>query len=85
MNTDCRESNPHRRAVEATVPALTAYRIRGNALQQFVARLLQSSESFSIWLKRDRHRRALDRLSDHTLRDIGLVRVDIDYGWHRLL
>ena len=85
MNTDCQESIQCRRAIEATVPALTTYRIRGNAVQQFVARLLQSSESFSKWLKRDRHRRALDRLSDHTLKDIGLVRIDIDRGWMNLL
>lgn len=85
MNTDCQGSNPRRRSLEATAPALAVHRLWGDAAQNIVDYLLRRSESFSTWLKRDRHRRALDRLGDHTLKDIGLARVDLDRGWHRLL
>jgi len=84
MNTDCQESNPRRYTIESVAPAQTACRIRGNAVQKIVAYLLRSSEFFSTWLTRERHWRALDRLSEHTLKDIGLVRVDIDRGWKHL-
>jgi uncharacterized protein YjiS (DUF1127 family) len=85
MNTDCQESNPCRRAIEAAAPALAPYSIWVAAAQEAFAFLLRSSVPFSTWMKRGRHRRALDRLSDHTMKDIGLARTDPDGGWHRLL
>jgi len=78
MHTNCQESNPRRRSIEATAPSQAVHRLWGDAAQKIVAYLFQSGECCSTWLKRDRHRRALDRLSDHTLKDIGLVRLDID-------
>ena len=77
MNTDCQESNPHRGTIEPVAPALAASRPWADAAQKIAAHLLRSSEFFSIWLKRDRHWRSLDRLSNHTLKDIGLAQVDI--------
>ena len=85
MNTDCQESNPRRHAIEAAAPALVAYSVWVDTRQKIFALLLRSSESFSTWMKRERHRRVLDRLSDHTMKDLGLARVDLDRGWHRLL
>ena len=85
MNTDCRECNPCRRAIEAAAPALAPCSIWVDAAQKAFALLLRSSASFSAWMKRGRHRRALDRLSDHTMKDIGLVRVDIDRSLKNLL
>lgn len=85
MNTDCQETNLHRRSIAAAAPIQVAHRLWGDAVQTLAAYLFRSRESFSTWLKRDRHRRALGRLSDHTLKDIGLVRVDTDRSLHRLL
>ena len=85
MNTNCQESNPCRRAIAAAAPTVAPYSIWVDAAQKGFALLLRNSESFSTWMKRGRHRRALDRLSDHTMKDIGLVRVDADRGWHSLL
>lgn len=85
MNTDCQETNPHRRSIEATAPIQLAHRLWGDAAQTLAAYLFRSRESFSTWLKRDRHRRALDRFSDHTMKDIGLVRVEADRSWQHLL
>jgi uncharacterized protein YjiS (DUF1127 family) len=39
---------------------------------------LRVSETVLMWLDRVRQRRTLDRLSDHTLKDIGLSRADAD-------
>ncbi len=85
MNTDCQESNPRRRAIEAAAAALAPYSIWVDAAQKAFALLLRNSKSFSTWMKRGRHRRVLDRLSDHTMKDIGLSRTNPDRGWHRLL
>jgi uncharacterized protein YjiS (DUF1127 family) len=85
MNTNCQESNPRRHAIVAAAPALAPYSIWVDAAQKFFALFLRSSASFSTWMTRGRHRRVLDRLSDHTMKDIGLARVDRDRGWHRLL
>jgi len=85
MNTNSQESNPCRRAIVAAAPALAPYSIWVDAAQKVFVLLLRSSASFSTWMTRGCHRRVLDRLSDHTMKDIGLVRVDADRGWHRLL
>lgn len=85
MNTNCQESNPCRRAIVAAAPALAPYSIWVDAAQKVFALFIRSSASFSVWTTRGRHRRLLDRFSDHTMKDIGLARVDSDRNWHRLL
>ena len=85
MNTNCQESNSCNRAIEAAATTFAVHSLWADTTRRAFALLLVGSESFSIWLKRDRHLSALERLSDHTLKDIGLARSDIDRGVHRLL
>lgn len=85
MNTDCRESNPRGRRIAAAASALVQGGIWGDAVRRFASILFRSSEVISIRLDRERHWRALDRLSDHTLKDIGLARAHTDRGWKQLL
>ena len=85
MNTNCQESNPCRRAIVAAAPALAPYSIWVDAVQKVFALFIRSSASFSTWTTRGRHRRVLDRFSDHSMEDIVLARVDSDRNWHRLL
>ena len=85
MNTNCQESNLCRRAIVAAAPGLSPYSMWVDAVQKVFALFNRSSVSLSTWTTRGRHRRVLDRFSDHTMKDIGLARVDSDRNWHRLL
>jgi len=85
MTTDCEESVPRRQPLRLAAPALTPFRLLGDIALTIAGWSLRGSDAVLTWLERDRHRRRLDRLSDHTMKDIGLGRIDLDRGWHRLL
>jgi uncharacterized protein YjiS (DUF1127 family) len=55
-----------------------------DAAQRIAAYLRWSSDAAFTWLQRGRYRRALERFSDHRLKDIGLIRNDTGPDWWRL-
>ena len=77
MNTDCQESNLRGRRIAVSASALAQGGIWCDVARRIASFLFRSSEVVSTGLQRERHWRTLDRLSDHTLKDIGLARAEI--------
>lgn len=48
------------------------------ASSSFVSILVRASDTVLGWIERDRDRRALGRLDDRLLRDIGITRAELD-------
>ncbi len=48
----------------------------GRIARAFASKLLQISDTAMLWRERTRQRRALGRLNDYMLKDLGLSRAD---------
>jgi uncharacterized protein YjiS (DUF1127 family) len=79
MSANCHGSGLRQRPTGAAAQVAVARvpLLSGIALA-IVACPIRASETVLTWLDRVHRRRTLDRLSDHTLKDIGLSRADAD-------
>ncbi|HEY4162930.1 MAG TPA: DUF1127 domain-containing protein [Dongiaceae bacterium] len=80
---NCLESPP----ANFTGQAATILRFSTRILLSICARSVRGSDTILTWMDRSRQRGALDRLSDHMLKDIGVSRADVDLEtrkpfWH---
>jgi uncharacterized protein YjiS (DUF1127 family) len=79
MNANCHGSGLRRRPTGATAQvAVARFRLLSGIALAIVACPARVSEAVLTWLDRLHRRRTLDRLSDHTLKDIGLSRAAAD-------
>jgi uncharacterized protein YjiS (DUF1127 family) len=69
------EAPPANVAVQATA----ILRFSARILLAIGARSIRGSNTLLSWMDRRRQRSALDRLSDHMLKDIGVSRADVDF------
>jgi uncharacterized protein YjiS (DUF1127 family) len=78
MSTTCNETGARRRnsRILDVVPE-RLFRVFAPATRTMASRYARIHETALLWKVRDRQRRALQALSGHMLRDIGISRCDV--------
>jgi len=84
MSLSCPDTNTAERSFGATARLFRPFARFGAAI---VGSYLRISDTTAMWRSRLRQRQALQELSDHVLKDIGISRCDVfrestKYFWH---